>query len=174
MRLPVPYTPGAVARLRAGATAEQLGWSRDFFERIRRQHGIDIKPVPPAVPADPAKQDVKPKAVAAVVPASPDEVPRFDRGTSSVQYCGALVTLGPVQAKVFEALFDLHGADPLVFHDKTVVAARAQIEAYTISHAVRGMNQKLPRIALYVETKKGRHGGYRLRIGSIPSVSALG
>lgn len=164
---PVPYTRAAVQRIREGATAAELGWSGTMFERVRREHGIDIMPIVKAAPIVPEAEIPS----ARVVAADEGAVLRFDRKTGDIFYHGVVIPLKPVQAKVFEAFFDLHASGDEAFHTAEDINKRmgSTSEAHAAMQSIRALNHKLQRIGVRIESKQGNCGGFRLRVGAFPA-----
>lgn len=50
----VPYSPAALAQIRAGASAAALGWDQSFYETICRRHGLAAMPAAVPLIAQPA------------------------------------------------------------------------------------------------------------------------
>lgn len=111
-----PYNPSALVRIKSGATAFDLGWDQNFYERVCREHGLapvhmpdGVTPrpnlPPPAVPATPlsAAAAARPEPRAASVP-SAGEALIIDRARRELRRNGKSVLLPRAVFDVFEVL----------------------------------------------------------------------
>lgn len=144
----MPFTRDALRLVRGGASAADLGWSRAFYERICRLHGVapmaDAEPPPPAVDisAVPLKVDVDKRCA--------------KRGD-------ALVYLGPAEAAFLKALMNLNRLDAsrMFFLEEICTRAEGGFSVQSGKRVFKYLAEKLKPLGATIASKKGVNGGYR-------------
>lgn len=155
-----PYNPSTLARIRAGATAPDLGWDQQFYLTVCRRH--EIEPVAVArptlvAPSSPAAsiaaktdedEDLLPLAFA-------DDIPRFDPAARRIYRRNKFAALNGRQAKVLDLLV---AANDCV--SSTEMAQRHGIDSNNIGAVINSLRTKLKRLRMWVRGEMRR--GYRL------------
>lgn len=70
-----PYTPSALARIRAGATAAELGWSQSMYESVCRRNAIPVQTL--------SQDEIEgPPPVTRPIRRPPPDLPKIRKGTA--------------------------------------------------------------------------------------------
>lgn len=185
---PAAYTPTTLDRIRQGATASQLGWTQDRFDRICAKHGIHVGPI--AKPALDVEGDCTAGLTAAqarrVAPHHPPKIPpsrrQKRRGMTTVDAAaidpsalplwnfdtcefvsGSLkvVIAGRVQARALNELYNSWRTDPLARVSRAVLASASGTTPASISTSMRDLSARLRRVGWQAKGYKSL-GGWRL------------
>lgn len=170
----VPYTPDAVAKLRANAArgangcAEMLGWPVDFVVAVARRHGIELMVVQAAVTSVPAPKPALPLPPAPAPKPAPRKVPRastFNAATAPWNTDGVLGNLlSARECQAFDVLYGYTG--PRL--SSRQIGQRMGID-YDAGVILATLTAKLRRTAYRIDAQKGQGGGYTLIKPSAPS-----
>jgi hypothetical protein len=160
MQQPVPYTPKAVQLIRNGASAADLGWSETMYHSVCASHGLEeVKG---------ARKSAKAAAISLPVVAAPNvqvDV-QFSASSREVIRAGICVALTRVQTKVFGVLFDRHSGGLEDFINASGVAELLgkDTSPQNIRDLAARLSANLTPLKMWIETKHGPTGGFRLRV----------
>jgi hypothetical protein len=148
---PAAYTPVTLNRIRAGASAAELGWSDQRFATICQRHGLGSR-----IPLSECRPVVAP----------PQGGLAFNAKMLTISIGGKSVQITRPMAALFEVLLNRHRArnTELVSGDDLGALVAQSVHRAQISQTICRMNRRLATIALWIEGRKGNNGGYRLRV----------
>lgn len=151
-----PYTTAALAWIRKGATAGDLGWDDLFYRSVCRKHSI-----PPNVSFP--KTQAAPE-IAEAPPISPEPIRDgecvFDLRTMNLMRGGVVKTLTPRLGKLFCILATLPQGSRITGH---LLADRQGIGSTNISTYVNSLREAIQPLGIFVKGHQGRqNAGYEL------------
>lgn len=144
---PQPYDVVALARIRTGASASDLGWRDEFYRTVCRTHGLPLNALPARPPAP---------VELPIVAASGEYV--WQKSTGTLTRGKRALALSARQTEAFDTL-----------HRHLESSGDGFLPARTLGRTpmqdtVIALKKKLVPFGIYIDTHKGPHGGHRLRI----------
>jgi hypothetical protein len=147
---PAPYTPATLARIRAGATASELGWPADQYNRICERHGIEKRP-------DVLVMEKRlGRSIIGQVSYNPS-TGIIHRGYNDV-------LLSIAREKIaFEHLFALASSGDETFVTRAkLIEIGGNCSEQTMRKVMYRLGDRLGKVKCRVQASFGPHGGYRL------------
>jgi hypothetical protein len=172
-----PFNRDAIARIRKGATARDLGWDETFYVRVCRQHALPMMPSvepTPVMELQPVAATIEPLAqalksppplvpvVAVAIPRTPtaDGLVIVDVAARDVRRGAASIELTRKQIIVVATLAR---AAPHEYVAKQAIAPPLDIPASSVGNYIYPVRAALRHLKVYLDSAKGRGcGGYRL------------
>lgn len=148
------YNPATLARIRRGASAADLGWSVEKYNRICANHGLERKPR-----AVPSQNALGRSSIGQV---------SYDAATGIVHrnYNDVLLA-NKIEKLVFEYLFALAAAgNEASVSRETLIEAGGNCSGPTMYKVIYRLSDRLKPVKCYVATTYGKNGGYRLVVES--------
>lgn len=149
----VPYTPRVIQLIRNGASAADLGWAPSMYASVCRSHGLEQR-------ADPAKE--KPKAA----PECAGDTIRYSPTAHELTRDGKALALSRVQGAVFALLLERWrtGAPDYISTGAILSTIGATTSEKAMKENIARLSAKLSLLRLWIESKMGAIGGFRLRV----------
>lgn len=155
MNPPVPYTREAIARMRQGATAVDLGWDQATYQRRARHHGIEVAP----------------SAIAAAVPEPDPDLIRWDVRTGEFARGKVRFAMPDKMARIFDVLHRRFAAGDLDYMPTTDLLAATRIAYQTKAcKVIAAFNDRARPCGLRIENAIRR--GYRLVVSESCAVAS--
>jgi hypothetical protein len=150
----VPYTPKVIQLIRNGARATDLGWADSMYASVCRAHGLE-----PQHGAD--KPTVKPAP-----PPTIEGPVRYSSAAQEITRESQALALSRVQGRVFAVLLDRwrSGAQGFISTAAILSSIGATTSEKAMKENIARLSAKLTLLRMWIESKQGAMGGYRLRV----------
>lgn len=165
----VPFTREALQRLRAGASAAELGWSESFYQRICREQGIQAyKPTTSWAPLPIGFRE----RIEAVLRGNWHETATRDIDILDLA-TNQIILLPELPILQCLIVVRLLLAQSIVGSDQIFRNSQYNYLHWRVSRAVKALNKTLAKTVITVESRSGPDGGYYINRRGTTGIAAL-